>query len=638
MLRPGGPLVVWSPNRFTLTTDPHLGLWGVGWLPRRWLPAYLTLRGAGRVAAPDLLGRRGGPAGPSLRVRPVEIGPPAVPAGWARSRPAQSGWLIRACSAARRLPGGRAALLAVGPLWELRAGGRHDDDRTDPPDPAPGLPRRAGSPTSGLSWVLAAEAFAGRARVRRAGAPARRLGPAVVRAGGVRRGGRRLAARAGPGRCGPVVYREAARRPRLVGPLTDLLIGLRCLAACLGYALVLVVAAPVGPGRGGAVAVAGLALFALGLGRRRRASGHEPARLGRARPGGAGGRLGFGGLRPGPRARRRPPRRGLPRLRRGARRGDPCPRHAADTASPRPSPETCEPGPRSSRGGRRAHAVRSGDASTGPTSWRWLVGRERPRPVRGGPTGRLRPGRTRARDPGHPRPRVARAWSLGPATARKQVADALSALWTLSLPASVGLALTSDRWMPTLFGGSYRDGGFYLALIAARLPWLLAASFAQSALVAFRREGLCLRLVLAQTLLAALLIPAGAVAAGPWGVGWASFAVEAFGAYRRLGPARPPGCRPRLAGAGGTRGRRLPRPDRRMPPLRRDAPADRLPRGCLRLLGRLARRRAGLGCEPQSPRGRVRRCRPPSFSPGWSSTNSGSTPPPPGWGPFANSS
>ena len=38
VLKPGGRLVVWSPNRFTLTTDPHLGLWGLGWLPRRWLP------------------------------------------------------------------------------------------------------------------------------------------------------------------------------------------------------------------------------------------------------------------------------------------------------------------------------------------------------------------------------------------------------------------------------------------------------------------------------------------------------------------------------------------------------------------------------------------------------------------------
>src|SRR5207248_1791607 len=43
-------------------------------------------------------------------------------------------------------------------------------------------------------------------------------------------------------------------------------------------------------------------------------------------------------------------------------------------------------------------------------------------------------------------------------------------------------------------------------------------------------EGWCLRLVLGLTGLAAILVPASAVAAGPWGVGWAAVAVEATGA------------------------------------------------------------------------------------------------------------
>ena len=121
VLKPGGTLVVWSPNRFTLTTDPHLGLWGVGWLLRLLLPVYLRLRGrsewpprtlsayhARRMAIRSGLGR-------------VAVEPPGIPDGWARTRPVSERLPIRAYAAARKLPGLRSALCAVGPLWELRA-------------------------------------------------------------------------------------------------------------------------------------------------------------------------------------------------------------------------------------------------------------------------------------------------------------------------------------------------------------------------------------------------------------------------------------------------------------------------------------------------------------------------------------
>ena len=44
-----------------------------------------------------------------------------------------------------------------------------------------------------------------------------------------------------------IVYREAARRPVLIRPLTDLLLGLRLLSALAGYALLIIVASIVGP-------------------------------------------------------------------------------------------------------------------------------------------------------------------------------------------------------------------------------------------------------------------------------------------------------------------------------------------------------------------------------------------------------
>lgn len=40
-LRPRGALWVSTPNRFSLTPEPHVRLFGVGWLPRRWGRAYV---------------------------------------------------------------------------------------------------------------------------------------------------------------------------------------------------------------------------------------------------------------------------------------------------------------------------------------------------------------------------------------------------------------------------------------------------------------------------------------------------------------------------------------------------------------------------------------------------------------------
>jgi len=44
VLRPGGTLVLTTPNRFSLTPEPHVYVWGVGWLPRRWQKPYVKWR------------------------------------------------------------------------------------------------------------------------------------------------------------------------------------------------------------------------------------------------------------------------------------------------------------------------------------------------------------------------------------------------------------------------------------------------------------------------------------------------------------------------------------------------------------------------------------------------------------------
>jgi ubiquinone/menaquinone biosynthesis C-methylase UbiE/uncharacterized protein YbaR (Trm112 family) len=40
----GGRTFVWTTNRFSLAPEPHVRVWGVGFLPRRWMPAYVKWR------------------------------------------------------------------------------------------------------------------------------------------------------------------------------------------------------------------------------------------------------------------------------------------------------------------------------------------------------------------------------------------------------------------------------------------------------------------------------------------------------------------------------------------------------------------------------------------------------------------
>jgi SAM-dependent methyltransferase len=41
VLRSGGRLFLASPNRFSVAPEPHVGVWGVGFLPRRWMEPYV---------------------------------------------------------------------------------------------------------------------------------------------------------------------------------------------------------------------------------------------------------------------------------------------------------------------------------------------------------------------------------------------------------------------------------------------------------------------------------------------------------------------------------------------------------------------------------------------------------------------
>jgi SAM-dependent methyltransferase len=44
ILKPGGKIALTTPNRFSLTAEPHVFVWGVGWLPQRWQKAFVKMR------------------------------------------------------------------------------------------------------------------------------------------------------------------------------------------------------------------------------------------------------------------------------------------------------------------------------------------------------------------------------------------------------------------------------------------------------------------------------------------------------------------------------------------------------------------------------------------------------------------
>ncbi len=44
VLKPSGSCLTVSTNRYSLAPEPHVRIWGVGFLPRRWMPAYVRWR------------------------------------------------------------------------------------------------------------------------------------------------------------------------------------------------------------------------------------------------------------------------------------------------------------------------------------------------------------------------------------------------------------------------------------------------------------------------------------------------------------------------------------------------------------------------------------------------------------------
>jgi SAM-dependent methyltransferase len=110
--KPGARLILISPNRYSLLSDPHVGLWGLGWLPRGVQAGYV---------------RRLRDCAWPVRTRSArEVGRLAAACGWAVRRIAAAPAPVRSrifslYDAARQFPMSRDFLRRFGPLWLVEA-------------------------------------------------------------------------------------------------------------------------------------------------------------------------------------------------------------------------------------------------------------------------------------------------------------------------------------------------------------------------------------------------------------------------------------------------------------------------------------------------------------------------------------
>ena len=120
VLRAGGDVNVRTVNRFTLLREPHVGLWGVGFLPRRWANSYVrALSGQGYEHHRPLSARELARLFERAGLRDVEVGAASLlPTD--RNRlgrlAAAAPWYDRA----RGTPVVRRALAWAAPLLEAR--------------------------------------------------------------------------------------------------------------------------------------------------------------------------------------------------------------------------------------------------------------------------------------------------------------------------------------------------------------------------------------------------------------------------------------------------------------------------------------------------------------------------------------
>lgn len=119
VLQPSGRLHLRTVNRFSLLPEPHVGVWGVGFVPRRWADAYVRWRSGRRYEHHrPLSAREIGRAARASGLRDVRVGAAALLAA-DRARLGALATVAPAYELARRTPAIRRIVSWGAPLLDL---------------------------------------------------------------------------------------------------------------------------------------------------------------------------------------------------------------------------------------------------------------------------------------------------------------------------------------------------------------------------------------------------------------------------------------------------------------------------------------------------------------------------------------
>ncbi len=122
VMAPRGRAFVWTSNRFSLAPEPHVRVWGVGFLPRRWMPAYVRWRSGLSYEKKHLLSR--GELADALRrsgLGRVRFSAPAVTDADLAPMRGVERLAARAWRVVRRIPLLRRVLLPLFPVLQVVA-------------------------------------------------------------------------------------------------------------------------------------------------------------------------------------------------------------------------------------------------------------------------------------------------------------------------------------------------------------------------------------------------------------------------------------------------------------------------------------------------------------------------------------
>ncbi len=122
VLEPDGRAALSTPNRYSLAAEPHLSVWGVGWLPRSWHHRYVRWRTGMSYESTRLIGVW--EAKRLLRRHTAfrfEVVPGVVPAAEIDRFPLPRRWLARTYNHLAGRPWARWLLLHLGPFFRVLA-------------------------------------------------------------------------------------------------------------------------------------------------------------------------------------------------------------------------------------------------------------------------------------------------------------------------------------------------------------------------------------------------------------------------------------------------------------------------------------------------------------------------------------